>query len=87
MLPDLGSGEREVIAQAVEDHIVLLDDMDARRIARRLGLQPIGTVGLLIAAKKRGLLPWLRSELQQLKALGFWISQELQEEALREVNE
>ncbi len=88
-LPILGKGEREVIAQAIEQRIisVVLDDMNARRVARGLGLQPIGTVGLLLAAKKRGLLPSLKAELQRLIALGFWISQSLWEEAIQEAHE
>ena len=55
-LPDLGAGEREVMAQALQEGIVsvVLDDLDARRVARRLGLEPVGTVGLLLAAKKPG---------------------------------
>lgn len=54
LLPDLGKGEREVIAQALGQKIksVILDDLDARRIARRFGLIPTGTVGLLLACEK-----------------------------------
>jgi uncharacterized protein len=88
-LPGLGSGESEVIAQALGRQIssVVLDDMDARRTARSVGLQPIGTVGLLLAAKKRGLLPSVQFELQRLKDMGFWISQSLWEQALQEAGE
>lgn len=89
LLPDLGEGEVEVIVQAMQENIVdvCLDDQDARRIARRVGLQPIGTVGLLIAAKKRGLIPSLRAELDKLRAFGFWASERLVEQALREAGE
>jgi hypothetical protein len=89
MLPDLGKGEREVIAQAIEQKInsVVLDDLDARRIARRFGLIPTGTVGLLLAAKKKGLLPSLKEELERLKEMGFWISESLWKEALKESGE
>jgi predicted nucleic acid-binding protein len=61
-----------------------LDDLDARRVARRLSLEPIGTVGLLLAAKKRGLIVSLKAELDQLKEMGFWISMQLRVEALKE---
>lgn len=39
LLPDLGAGEREVIIQALEQKVtsVVMDDLDARRVARRLG--------------------------------------------------
>lgn len=89
LLPDLGAGEREVIVQALERKVtsVVLDDLDARRVARRLGLEPIGTVGLLLAAKKRGIIPSLRADLDRLAAMGFWISEQLRAEALKEAGE
>jgi predicted nucleic acid-binding protein len=59
-LPDVGEGERDVIAQAIARHLtsVVLDDMDARRAARSFNLQPIGTVGLLLAANREAFYPW-----------------------------
>ncbi len=68
IVPDLGAGEREVIAQALQEDItsVVLDDLDAWRVSRRLGLEPVGTVGLLLAAKKRSLLPSLEEEIKRL---------------------
>jgi len=89
LFPDLGSGERDVLVQAIQEGIssVVLDDLDARRTARRMGMKPVGTVGLLLAAKKRGMIPLLRKELNTLEELGFWISDSLVEEALREAGE
>jgi len=89
MLIDMDEGERSVLAQALQEGIdsVVLDDMEARRIARRLGLKPIGTVGLLIVARQRGLIGSLKTELDRLKALGFWLSEELYREALKAVGE
>lgn len=89
LLPDLGEGEKEVIAQALQEKIVsvVLDDLDARRVARRMGLDPVGTVGLLLAAKKQNLIPSLKHELERLKVLGFWVSDVLAEQALREAGE
>ena len=88
-LPDLGSGEREVVAQALQVGIVdaVLDDQDARRLARRMGLEPIGTVGLLLAAKRKGLLPSLTDELRRLESVGFRISDALRSRALLEAGE
>ncbi len=42
-------GESEVIAYAVENNIdlVVLDDKDARKIAREFDLKVIGTLGIL----------------------------------------
>jgi len=89
LLIDMDEGERSVLAQALQEGIdsVVLDDMEVRLIARRLGLKPIGTVGLLIIARRRGLLDSLKAELDRLKALGFWLSEELYREALKTVGE
>ncbi|HRJ44039.1 MAG TPA: DUF3368 domain-containing protein, partial [Caldilineaceae bacterium] len=66
-------GEAEVIALALELGIndVVLDDLDARRFARRNGLQPIGTLGLLLSAKENGLIVSVRDEIDRLQAFGF----------------
>ncbi|MCL5960073.1 MAG: DUF3368 domain-containing protein [Chloroflexi bacterium] len=89
LLPDLGRGEKEVIAQALQEGIasVATDDLDARRTAHRMGLEPVGTVGLLLAAKKRGLLTSLKEELARLADPGFRVSDALSTQALREAGE
>ena len=84
LLADLHRGEAEVIVLARELHAdwVVLDDMKARRFARRLGLPVVGTVGLLLSAKLRGEIPSLQDEVRRLQSLGFWISPGLVEKAL-----
>jgi predicted nucleic acid-binding protein len=82
------SGEAETIALAHERASrVLLDDRQARAAARRLGLRIIGTVGILILAKRQSMIPELGPVLDQLKANNFYMSDELRSEALRIVGE
>jgi predicted nucleic acid-binding protein len=86
---DLDLGEAEVIALAIEiaaDQVVM-DDLDARRFARRVGLDLIGTVGLLLAARLRGEIPSVREEIDRLLALGFRVAPALVEAVLREAGE
>lgn len=47
LIPDFGPGEVEVmlLARRLGTRDVVLDDLDARRYARRMGLEPIGTLG------------------------------------------
>ena len=73
---DLGAGEREAIALALETaaDLVVLDDQAGRRLARARGLQVTGTVGVLIEARSRGLLPALRPELDRLRDAGLWMA-------------
>lgn len=78
-------GEAEAIAVAVEtaDAVVVLDDKKARRIAMAMRLQVIGTVGMLLRAKRLALIPSVRPILEALKEAGFHMSVQLLQEALR----
>lgn len=89
LLNDMDSGEAEVIALAQEMRAnrVVLDDMDARRVAQRHELPVVGTVGLLLAARLRDEIPSLRNELESLQRVGFWINPTLVEKALEQAGE
>lgn len=76
----LGRGEAEAIAVAsdVDADIVLLDDLKARRMARRLGLNVMGTLGVLKALIDMGLIEVSPEDLcRTLIEQGFWIDREL----------
>jgi predicted nucleic acid-binding protein len=81
-------GEAEAIALAAERRWrIVLDDRRARDVAQRMELKVIGTVGLLIRAKRAGLLPWIKPLLNELTEKGFHLSETLKREALRLVGE
>ena len=73
LVTDLGPGETEVLALALESHdpIVILDDALARQVASVLKLRLTGTLGLLVDAKRKGLVPSVAPLLNELQALGF----------------
>jgi predicted nucleic acid-binding protein len=85
----LDPGEAEVVALAFElgTQDVVLDDLDARRFAHRSGLQPIGTMGLLLAAKKKGIVAAIAPEVEALKKAGFRVSEALVKRILAEAGE
>jgi predicted nucleic acid-binding protein len=72
----LGLGELEVMALALEcsDAVVILDDRQARLVAHALGLRLTGTLGLLLDAKRAGLIPAVGPVLDQLQRLGFRVA-------------
>lgn len=77
------AGEAEAIAIAVEKNCLLItDDKQARKVARSLGLRVIGTVGILIRAKRQGLIQSIKPIIESLESTGFHISGPLIEEAL-----
>jgi predicted nucleic acid-binding protein len=73
LVTDLGPGETEVLMLAIEaaDPIVIFDDMLARRMARSLGIRLTGTLGLLLDAKRAGLIPTVSPLLDRLQSLRF----------------
>ncbi len=73
---DLGCGESEVIAHALSTPGFgpLLDDAEGKACALAFGLKPIGTGGLLILAKRAGLLDSVSKVLNDMRTEGLWIS-------------
>jgi predicted nucleic acid-binding protein len=87
---ELDTGEAEAIALALSENIgvVLLDEQEARAVARRMNLTVVGTIGLLIWARKRGILPSLRAELDALRQRGgFHLGDQVCQEALKAIGE
>ncbi len=85
----LGAGESEVISLALEvqARLLILDDRPARRLTQALHLGVIGTVGILLAAKRRSLVPEIRPSLDALLQHDFRISQRLYEQVLSDAGE
>jgi predicted nucleic acid-binding protein len=75
LVPDLGPGEREAIALAIETNnsLLILDDALARRHAQLLGITMTGTLGVLLKAKQTGHLNAVEPALDHLEALGFYL--------------
>jgi predicted nucleic acid-binding protein len=73
LVTNLGPGETEVLMLALEmpGVVVVLDDASARELAETLDLRLTGTLGLLLDAKKAGLVPTLRPLLDRLESLRF----------------
>ena len=80
----MGPGEAEAVALASERRLpIILDDRQARAVARKLDLQIMGTVAVLVRAKKQGLIQAIRPLLDTLAEHEFRLSEALRQEALR----
>jgi len=87
---DLDQGEAEAIALLLEQlsEALLLDEKKARQVARRMNLLILGTLGLLIWAKRQGVIVNLQEQLDALRTVAkFRLSQQVYDEALRQVGE
>jgi predicted nucleic acid-binding protein len=85
-----GPGESEAIVLAREEGaaFIILDDLRARKIAERYAARVTGVVGVLILAKRQGLIPELRPILDLvISTFHFRIASTLYRDALRDAGE
>ena len=85
----IGSGERAVIswAAATPGFVTVLDDLQARRVARNLGVPLIGTVGVVLRLKQARLISETKPHLKNIRAADGYIGEELFIAALQQVGE
>lgn len=86
---DLGAGESQVLRFAVANPgwEAVLDDLEARRCARSLGIQLTGTLGVVLRAKQAGLVSAARPLVERLVERGAYLGHDLIEAALAQVGE
>ena len=82
-------GESEAIVLALEEkpNFVLIDDLKARKFAKMYGLKIIGTTGILLEAKKKGLIPEIKPLISELLINGIRISSRIIELTLEAAQE
>ncbi len=80
----LDKGESSSIALSLEtDHsLLIIDEKKGRRIAQELELKIIGTLGIVLEAKERGLINSIEDLLAKLENADFRISQSLKAKIL-----
>lgn len=86
----LDPGEASVIQTALDRGIrrVLIDERKGRKIARRVcGLETLGTAGLLVEAKRRGLITNIAPLFGLLEEHSYWIAKPIVEWALHTAGE
>jgi uncharacterized protein len=84
---DLGESEAIILAKEIAASLLLIDERAATRKARALGLRVIGTLGVLLMAKRAGHIELIKPMLDALHENGFRMSADLYAQVLKEANE
>jgi len=84
----IDKGEAEAIVLARELNVTLLiDDAKARKYAKLLNIEVIGTLGLLKIAKRRGLVRSVKKVINSMLAVGYYIEDKLVRKILKDIGE
>ena len=84
----LGSGEAAVISYAAQhQHIALVDDRKARKIAQRMQVRTVGSGSLLLALKLSGQIERIAPALNAWQMHGYYVAPSVASELLRRAGE
>ena len=84
----LGTGETAVLALAADRKLTaVLDDAAARTCAKAMGISVIGTLGVVLRAKRRAIIASAADALEALRAAGLYLDDDVARTALKGVGE
>jgi predicted nucleic acid-binding protein len=84
---DGGEASAIALAQEIKSNYLIIDDLQARKLAIKLGLNIIGTLGVLLRAKQLGLIESLKLVLDEVTKTNFRISGALIQQILKDAGE
>ena len=84
---DIGEASAIALAKEYKDVLLLLDDLKARKLAKKLNLKMTGALGIIHRAKQDGLIEKVKPLIDRLLATNFRISEKIIKEILTLNNE
>ena len=84
---DVGEASAIALAKDYENVLLLLDDLKARKLAKRLNLKMTGTLGIIHRAKQKGIIEKVKPLINRLISTDFRISKKIIKEILIMNNE
>lgn len=84
---DLGEATSISLAAEHENSLLIIDEIKGRKIARKMGIPITGTLGVLVAAKRKGHIKALKPLISKIQQTNFRISEKLIKKILEKVDE
>ena len=83
------AGEASAIALAAENlpSLLIIDDLKGRKLAQKLNLTITGTLGVILTAKREGVIPFVKPFFDRIQATNFRISPALLASILQKAGE
>ncbi len=87
LLLDLGESSSIALCVEKKNCLLIIDERKGRKVAQDLNIPIIGTLGILLEAKKSGLIHSIRPLFEELLETNFRISKQLLNVVLEQVGE
>ncbi len=84
---DLGESEAIALALSINADLIIIDEVDARRLTDMYKLKKTGFIGVLIRAKKEGHINAVKEYIDNAIKEGFWLNKNLYETIIDKLNE
>jgi predicted nucleic acid-binding protein len=79
---EAGEGEAICLYEEMDADLLIIDDLEGRRVAERLGINITGTLGVLLLAKREKIIDTVKPLLDEIVVYGFRVADELYQEIL-----
>ena len=84
---DKGESACIVLCKEIDADLLAINDLKARGVAHALGIRIIGTLGILLLAKEKGLIQKIQPVIDELRKIGAYMSNNLYSRILKDAGE
>jgi len=83
----MGEATSIALASADQNSLLIIDESKGRKVAKEMGIQITGTLGILVTAKQKGYIKAVKPIIAKIQQTNFRISENLIRVVLEKVNE